>query len=114
MPKSATAHAPTLRHQPPSKLMNVKVPAAALERIERVAAHLNASKTDVLIAILNDSLGSVLEWDEDGERIVVRRPGRYSSEEIHRQLFPEAPKPRSIGELKEGIRRHMRKRHARG
>jgi len=58
--------------------------------------------------------GSVLEWDEDGERIVVRRAGRYSSEEIHRQLFVEAPKPRSLAELKEGIRRHMRKRHARG
>lgn len=58
--------------------------------------------------------GSVLEWDEDGERIVVRRAGRYSSEEIHRQVFAEAPKARSIAELKKGIRRHMRKRHARG
>ena len=58
--------------------------------------------------------GSVLEWDEDGERIVVRRAGRYSSEEIHRQLFAAAPQRRRITELKEGIRRHMRKRHARG
>jgi antitoxin PrlF len=52
--------------------------------------------------------GSVLEWDEAGERIVVRRAGRYSSEEIHRQLFAAAPKPRSIVELKEGrLRRHF-------
>ncbi len=58
--------------------------------------------------------GSVLEWDEDGERIVVRKAGRYSSEEIHRELFARAPKPRGISELKEGIRRHMRKKHARG
>jgi AbrB family looped-hinge helix DNA binding protein len=58
--------------------------------------------------------GSVLEWDEDGERIVVRRAGRFSSEEIHRQLFAAAPKPRRIAELKAGIRRHVRKRHARG
>ncbi len=58
--------------------------------------------------------GSVLEWDEDGERIVVRRAGRYSSEEIHRKLFGAAPQPRSIAELKEGIRRHIRKKHARG
>ncbi len=56
--------------------------------------------------------GSVLEWDEDGERIVVRKAGRYSSEQIHRALFPETPKPRSTPELKEGIRQHMRKRHA--
>ena len=57
--------------------------------------------------------GSVLEWDEDGERIVVRKAGRYSSEQINRELFPEILKPRSTSELKEGIRRHMRKRHAR-
>jgi len=58
--------------------------------------------------------GSVLEWDEDGENIVVRRAGRYSSEEIHRELFAETPKPRTTVEVKEGVRRHMRKKHARG
>ena len=57
--------------------------------------------------------GSVLEWDEDGERIVVRRAGRYTSEEIHRKLFARPPKARSGAELKEGIRQHMRKTHAR-
>lgn len=57
--------------------------------------------------------GSVLEWDADGETIVVRKAGRYSSEQINRELFPETPKPRSTPELKEGIRRHMRKKHAR-
>jgi AbrB family looped-hinge helix DNA binding protein len=57
--------------------------------------------------------GSVLEWDDDGERIVVRKAGRYNSEEIHRALFPETPKPRTSPELKEGIRTHMRKKHAR-
>jgi antitoxin PrlF len=57
--------------------------------------------------------GAVLEWDEDGERIVVRRAGRYSSEVIHRELFVAAPQARSPAELKEGIRRHMRKKHAR-
>jgi AbrB family looped-hinge helix DNA binding protein len=58
--------------------------------------------------------GSVLEWDEDGERVVVRRAGRYSSEDIHRVLFPRgAPTPRTLEELKEGVRRHIRKKHAR-
>ena len=57
--------------------------------------------------------GSVLEWDEDGEKIVVRRAGRYTSEEIHRALFAKTPRSRSVVELKEGIRRHLRKRHAR-
>jgi len=58
--------------------------------------------------------GSVLEWDEEGDKIVVRRAGRFSSEDIQRALFPEGPpKPRTLRELKEGIRRHIRERYAR-
>ena len=58
--------------------------------------------------------GSVLEWEEDGDRIVVRRAGRYTSEDVHRALFPrKRPRPRSIRELKEGIRRHVKGRRAR-
>jgi antitoxin PrlF len=59
--------------------------------------------------------GSVLEWDEAGEHVVVRRAGRYSSEDVHRALFPKkAPATRSLEDMREGIRRRMRKRHARG
>jgi len=54
-----------------------------------------------------------LEWDEDGGQIVVRRVGRYTSEEVHKALFPEPPKPRTLGEMKEGIRRYMKERYAR-
>ena len=58
--------------------------------------------------------GSILEWDEEGDKIVVRRSARFSSEDIHRVLFAnKAPKPRTIEDLKKGIRRHIRKRHAR-
>lgn len=58
--------------------------------------------------------GSVLEWNEEGEKIVVRRLGRYSWEDVHRALFPDGPpKPRTLSELKEGIRQYVRKRHAR-
>jgi len=58
--------------------------------------------------------GSVLEWDEEGERVVVRRAGRFTSEEIHRRLFPEGPPKRhSLEELKEGVRRYIQGRHAR-
>jgi AbrB family looped-hinge helix DNA binding protein len=52
--------------------------------------------------------GSILEWEEEGERIVVRRAGRYTSEELHRALFEEAPEPRTLEELKEGARRYVR------
>jgi len=58
--------------------------------------------------------GSVLEWEVEDGQVVVRRAGRHSFEEIHRALFPRKPKARSLAELKEGIRHHLRKRHARG
>lgn len=58
--------------------------------------------------------GSVIEWDAEGEKIVVRRAGRYSSEEAHRALFPRgAPRRRSLEELRRGILAHAGRRHAR-
>lgn len=57
--------------------------------------------------------GSVLEWEEEGERIVVRRAGRYSSEDVHRALFEETPEPRTLEELREGIGQSVKSRHAR-
>ena len=58
--------------------------------------------------------GSILEWAEEDGRVVVRRAGRYSSEEVFRALFPTVPsKPKSLQELKEGIRKAVRTRHAR-
>ena len=57
--------------------------------------------------------GSVLEWDEDGDRVVVRKAGRYSSEDIHRVLFAKTPRGRTVQEMKNGIRQHVKKRHAR-
>jgi antitoxin PrlF len=57
--------------------------------------------------------GSILEWEQQGEKIVVQRAGRYSSEDIHRALFPKPPKPRTLEELEEGVPRSVRSRHAR-
>jgi antitoxin PrlF len=59
--------------------------------------------------------GSIIEWDEEGEKIVVRRAKRYASEEIHRALFPEGPpKRRSLKELNRGIERYILEQHSRG
>ena len=57
--------------------------------------------------------GAVLEWDEEDERIVVRRAGRYTSEDLHRTLFEKEPEPRTLEELKRGIPRYVKSRHAR-
>lgn len=58
--------------------------------------------------------GSVLEWDEEGEKVVVRKAGRYSSEDVHRAAFAKRPRPQKLQDLKEAVRRHMRDKHARG
>ena len=58
--------------------------------------------------------GSILEWDEEGDNIVVRRSARFTSLDIHRALFPErAPKSRTIEEMKAGLLRRARVRDAR-
>ena len=57
--------------------------------------------------------GSVLEWEDEDGTIVVRRAGTYTSEDIHRALFAKTPRRRSLKALKDGIRKYMRRRHAR-
>jgi antitoxin PrlF len=59
--------------------------------------------------------GSVLEWVQEGDHFVVRRVGTYTSKQIHSALFPkQPPAPRTLAELKDGIRTATRKRYARG
>jgi antitoxin PrlF len=58
--------------------------------------------------------GSVLEWDEEGDRIFVRRAGKYDWDDLHKKLFPNGPpRRRTIAEMDEGIREYMRKKYAR-
>ena len=57
--------------------------------------------------------GSVLEWDEHDDQVVVRRAGRYSSEEVHSALFPGGHPPPPPEDSKEAIRKYIRKKHAR-
>ena len=58
--------------------------------------------------------GSTLVWEEEGDRIVVRRVGNASFEDIHRILFGNKPPGRkSLKEHNEGIREYVRKRYAR-
>ena len=60
--------------------------------------------------------GSVLVWTRVGDRIVVERAARHSTAEVHQALFgssahPVLP-PKSLEDLKQGIREHVRRRHA--
>jgi antitoxin PrlF len=58
--------------------------------------------------------GSVLEWDEQDDKVVVRRSGRYASEDVHHALFRGRPPISGGSDVKEAIRKYIRKRHARG
>lgn len=52
--------------------------------------------------------GSILEWDQEGDSILVRRAGRYSSEDLHHALFGATPEPHTLEDLKEGIRTYIK------
>lgn len=56
--------------------------------------------------------GSVLVWEVDGDRVVVHRAKTFSSTDIHETVFKKRPRSRSLKELREGIAREMKKRHA--
>ncbi len=61
------------------------------------------------------SPGSVLEWEEEAGKVVVRRAGKWTFEDLHKTLFPKGtPKRRSLKQLKEGLSGHIRDKHARG
>jgi AbrB family looped-hinge helix DNA binding protein len=48
--------------------------------------------------------GATLEWDEESGQIIVRRAGRYSSEELHGAVLRGHPKKRAtLKQLKQGI-----------
>lgn len=58
--------------------------------------------------------GSTLEWTEVGDKVVVTRGGRYNCSDVRAALFgTKPPKLRSLSELKEGLRQHLQRKHAR-
>jgi AbrB family looped-hinge helix DNA binding protein len=57
--------------------------------------------------------GSTLEWHEEGEKVVVRRVGTFSSAELHAAVFSKPPRRRTLGDLKGGLKAHAKRRHAR-
>jgi hypothetical protein len=57
--------------------------------------------------------GSVIEWEQEGDKLVVRKAAKYSMADLHRALFPKGPPRRkSAKALRDGIAAHIRKKHA--
>ena len=58
--------------------------------------------------------GSVLEWHEQNDEVVVRKAGRHSSVDVHQALFPRGvPGKKRPASAKDGIREYIRAKHAR-
>ena len=57
--------------------------------------------------------GSTIEWCERGDEVIVRRAAKHTSQDIHDALFATPPDARGAGDMEEGIRALMRRRHAR-
>jgi AbrB family looped-hinge helix DNA binding protein len=57
--------------------------------------------------------GAVLEWEQRGDELIVRKAGRHNSADLHVALFGAQPAPKGA-DAREGIRAHMRRKHARG
>jgi antitoxin PrlF len=58
--------------------------------------------------------GSIIEWDEKNDEVIVRRAGSHTSVDVHEALFAGSiPKRDASPNVKEGIRKHIRQKHAR-
>ena len=57
--------------------------------------------------------GSVLEWEMDGDKAVVRRARRYSFEDIRKALFKTPPKYHTLEGLKQAVGDAIAEKYAR-
>lgn len=61
------------------------------------------------------SPGSTLLWTQEEGRVTVQRAARHSSVDVHTALFGnQGPKieRKTLAQLKQGIRQHIKSRHA--
>lgn len=57
--------------------------------------------------------GSTLEWVEEGGKIIVKRAGTVTFEDIHKMLFPNGP-PKYVANPRDaGVSAYVRKKYGR-
>ncbi len=58
--------------------------------------------------------GSTIVWEAEGDDVVVRRRGKHSLADVRKALFPNGPPPpKTLEDLKEGLKAYIRAKHAR-
>lgn len=87
----------------------------SMQTLSKITSQGQVSVPAVVRQALGVGPGGMLEWVEENGRISVQRPTRHSTKEVHEALFPRgsAIAPKTPGELKQGVRELMLRRHAR-
>ena len=58
--------------------------------------------------------GTTIQWEAEGDTVVVRRMGKHSFADGRKALFPGGPpEARGLEDLKKGIEDYVRAKHAR-
>ena len=58
--------------------------------------------------------GVMIAWEEEDGKLVVKRSGKYTFEDIRKALFPDGPPAhQSDEEIEEGLKQYFRRRYAR-
>jgi antitoxin PrlF len=57
--------------------------------------------------------GSTIEWIEENGKVVVRRAGGATWEDVHKAAFPKGPPTGPPVDVKEAIAKYIRERYAR-
>jgi AbrB family looped-hinge helix DNA binding protein len=58
--------------------------------------------------------GTTIQWEAEGDTVVVRRIGKHSFADVRKALFPGGPpEARGLEDLKKGIEDYVQAKHAR-
>jgi antitoxin PrlF len=57
--------------------------------------------------------GSSLDWSDEDGKLVVRKAGKYTFEDLHRAAFPDGPPKGPPVDVKKAIAAYIRKKYAR-
>ncbi|HYU32188.1 MAG TPA: AbrB/MazE/SpoVT family DNA-binding domain-containing protein [Thermoanaerobaculia bacterium] len=58
--------------------------------------------------------GTTIQWEAEGDTVVVRRIGKHSFADVRKALFPGGPpEARDLEDLKKGIEDYVQAKHAR-
>jgi antitoxin PrlF len=58
--------------------------------------------------------GSMVEWIEDGDKIVLKRAGKFTTEDLHKAAFPDGPPSGPPVDVKKAIEAYIIERYGRG